>query len=84
MIYDHKAAMQLAIQEGEKGWGFVSPNPAVGCVILDKDGCLISKSYHKKFGSEHAEVNAVNQIKKKRECLLMYYFQSIIVFRNTG
>lgn len=31
----------------KKGFGKVAPNPMVGCVVLDKDGNLISKGYHK-------------------------------------
>ena len=31
-----KEAMCLAILEAQKGLGRVSPNPPVGCVILDK------------------------------------------------
>ena len=52
-------AMALAIQEAKKGAGFVSPNPLVGCVILDRDGKFLSKGYHQVFGGAHAEVNAV-------------------------
>jgi diaminohydroxyphosphoribosylaminopyrimidine deaminase / 5-amino-6-(5-phosphoribosylamino)uracil reductase len=61
----HEQAMLLAIEEGQKGWGFVSPNPAVGCVILDSSNNLLSKGYHKKFGGPHAEINALNAIKNK-------------------
>jgi diaminohydroxyphosphoribosylaminopyrimidine deaminase/5-amino-6-(5-phosphoribosylamino)uracil reductase len=54
--------MLLAIKEGKRGAGFVSPNPLVGCVILDRDGRLLSKGYHARLGEAHAEVNALNQI----------------------
>ena len=46
-----------------KGKGYVSPNPLVGCIII-KDGKIIGKGYHEKFGEAHAEVNAVNDAKK--------------------
>ena len=46
-----------------KGKGYVSPNPLVGCIIV-KDGKIIGKGYHEKFGEAHAEVNAVNDAKK--------------------
>jgi diaminohydroxyphosphoribosylaminopyrimidine deaminase/5-amino-6-(5-phosphoribosylamino)uracil reductase len=52
-------AMQLAIDEAAKGLPFVSPNPAVGCVVLDADGGFLSSGYHQKYGEAHAEVNAV-------------------------
>jgi diaminohydroxyphosphoribosylaminopyrimidine deaminase/5-amino-6-(5-phosphoribosylamino)uracil reductase len=56
-------AMQLAISEGKKGAGFVSPNPLVGCVILDKNGDLIGKGYHARVGEAHAEIHALESVK---------------------
>lgn len=56
--------MTECIQLAQKGKGFVSPNPLVGCVII-KDGNVIGKGYHKKYGEAHAEVNAVTDAKKK-------------------
>lgn len=49
----------MAISEAQKGLGFVSPNPPVGAIILDADGFLISSGYHKKFGGDHAEIEAL-------------------------
>lgn len=53
-------AFRLAIAEGKKGYGFVSPNPAVGCVFLDKNFGFISKGFHQRYGGPHAEVEAYN------------------------
>ena len=53
-------AMLMAIAEGKKGAGFVSPNPLVGCTILDRDYNLLSTGYHAKYGEAHAEANAGN------------------------
>ena len=50
--------MQRALYLAERGKGFVSPNPMVGCVIV-KDGRIIGEGWHKRFGEAHAEVNAV-------------------------
>lgn len=58
-------AMVLAIEEGKKGAGFVSPNPLVGCVILDRQQNLIGKGYHARVGEAHAEINAVNSVADK-------------------
>ncbi len=52
-------AMRLAIQQAYKGLGFVSPNPLVGCVILDSQNRFISKGHHARYGEGHAEVNAL-------------------------
>ncbi len=55
-------AMALAIAEAKKGFGFVSPNPVVGCVILDSKQQLLSIGYHHKVGGPHAEIEALNSI----------------------
>ena len=46
----------------EKGFGHVSPNPMVGCLIVHK-GEIIGSGYHKVYGGPHAEVNAINSVK---------------------
>lgn len=56
-------AMQMALAEARKGYGFVSPNPAVGCVILDKQFRLLSVGYHHACGQDHAEVDALKKVK---------------------
>lgn len=50
--------MQLAIEEARKGCGWTNPNPMVGAVIV-KEGRVIGKGYHKKYGELHAERNAI-------------------------
>jgi len=56
------------IKLAKNGAGFVSPNPLVGCVIT-KNGKIIGEGYHKKYGSPHAEVNAINNAKNKKHNL---------------
>lgn len=51
--------MELALTEAEKGVGRTSPNPAVGALIV-KDGQIVGKGYHKKAGTPHAEIHAMN------------------------
>lgn len=51
--------MKLALHEARKGIGRTSPNPCVGAVIV-KDGKVIAKGYHKKAGTPHAEIHALN------------------------
>jgi diaminohydroxyphosphoribosylaminopyrimidine deaminase/5-amino-6-(5-phosphoribosylamino)uracil reductase len=51
--------MQRAIELARKGEGFVEPNPMVGCVLV-KDGEIVGEGYHKQFGGNHAEVEALN------------------------
>jgi diaminohydroxyphosphoribosylaminopyrimidine deaminase/5-amino-6-(5-phosphoribosylamino)uracil reductase len=57
-----KQAMLMAIEEGKKGAGFVSPNPMVGCVILDKEARLIGVGYHTRLGGDHAEIAALKSV----------------------
>lgn len=55
--------MRLAIQEAQKGAGFVAPNPLVGCVILSAKGELLSVGHHARVGQDHAEVQALEAIR---------------------
>jgi diaminohydroxyphosphoribosylaminopyrimidine deaminase/5-amino-6-(5-phosphoribosylamino)uracil reductase len=59
-----KQAMLMAIEEARKGAGFVSPNPLVGCVIVDRDHQLLSCGHHARAGQAHAEVNALAAVGK--------------------
>ena len=53
--------MHLCLTQAAKGFGHVSPNPMVGCVIVHND-TVVAASYHKVYGGPHAEVNAIHQI----------------------
>jgi diaminohydroxyphosphoribosylaminopyrimidine deaminase/5-amino-6-(5-phosphoribosylamino)uracil reductase len=59
----NKDYMQLALELARRGFGNVEPNPIVGCVIV-KDGRVIGKGWHRKFGGPHAEINALNDCRK--------------------
>ena len=48
----------------KRGAGYVSPNPLVGCIIIN-DGIIIGEGYHQKYGEPHAEANAIEDAKKK-------------------
>jgi len=63
--------MQYAIDIAKNGTGYVNPNPLVGAVIV-KDGKIIGKGYHKKFGDWHAEINAINSCKEDIKGADMY------------
>lgn len=54
--------MKKCIKLALKGDGNVSPNPLVGCVVLDKDGKQISTGYHKGYGMLHAEADALSKL----------------------
>lgn len=50
----HEQFMREAISLALKGMGHVSPNPMVGAVIV-RDGEVIGRGYHRKYGDLHAE-----------------------------
>jgi len=56
--------MTMALTQARLGMGSVEPNPAVGCII-EKGGQVIGKGYHKKYGTAHAEINALADCSKR-------------------
>ncbi|HTK83356.1 MAG TPA: bifunctional diaminohydroxyphosphoribosylaminopyrimidine deaminase/5-amino-6-(5-phosphoribosylamino)uracil reductase RibD [Bacteroidota bacterium] len=50
--------MKQCLLLARKGGGYVSPNPMVGAVIVQR-GKILGTGYHKKFGGPHAEVYAI-------------------------
>ncbi|MBR9917300.1 bifunctional diaminohydroxyphosphoribosylaminopyrimidine deaminase/5-amino-6-(5-phosphoribosylamino)uracil reductase RibD [bacterium] len=63
----HESWMKEALELASEGKGSVSPNPMVGCIIVDSDGNKIGQGYHKRFGEAHAEVNAIASVKDKKK-----------------
>ncbi len=53
--------MQRALDLALRGQGNVSPNPMVGCVIVN-EGKTMGEGWHKKYGGPHAELNAVTAV----------------------
>lgn len=56
--------MQRALDLAVVALGKVSPNPMVGCVIVQGEK-IIGEGWHKIFGQDHAEVNAIASVKSK-------------------
>lgn len=55
--------MNICLELAMKGRGKTSPNPLVGCVVLDKNGEVISIGYHAGYGENHAERDALMKLK---------------------
>ncbi|WP_189081745.1 bifunctional diaminohydroxyphosphoribosylaminopyrimidine deaminase/5-amino-6-(5-phosphoribosylamino)uracil reductase RibD [Mangrovihabitans endophyticus] len=53
--------MRRAIALAARGLGTASPNPVVGCVILDPAGEVVGEGFHAYAGGPHAEIVALGQ-----------------------
>lgn len=62
LSYDEKY-MRLAMQLAGNAIGRTSPNPLVGAVIV-KDNRVVGCGWHRKAGTPHAEVHALNQARE--------------------
>ncbi len=51
--------MRRALELAAQAEGDTSPNPMVGCVLVDAEGNIAGEGYHHKAGQPHAEVNAL-------------------------
>ncbi|MEU5719554.1 bifunctional diaminohydroxyphosphoribosylaminopyrimidine deaminase/5-amino-6-(5-phosphoribosylamino)uracil reductase RibD [Streptomyces sp. NPDC020403] len=54
-------AMRRAITLAARGLGATSPNPVVGCVVLDVTGQQAGEGYHRRAGGPHAEIHALRE-----------------------
>ncbi|MEU0570273.1 bifunctional diaminohydroxyphosphoribosylaminopyrimidine deaminase/5-amino-6-(5-phosphoribosylamino)uracil reductase RibD [Nonomuraea sp. NPDC005983] len=53
--------MARAVELAARGLGSTSPNPVVGCVVLDAAGDVAGEGFHAYAGGPHAEVVALRQ-----------------------
>ena len=59
-----KKFMSLAYDLAKRGQYTTKPGVNVGCVIV-KEGKIIGQGWYEKYGGCHAEVNAINSVKKR-------------------
>ena len=64
---NYETLMRRCFELAKQGEGRVSPNPLVGCVVLDKDGYIVSEGYHHKYGENHAERDALLKLHNGEE-----------------
>jgi len=64
--------MRRAIELAEKHRGRTSPNPIVGCVIVDAKGNVIAEGAHKGPGQPHAEIVALQRLGGRAPGATMY------------
>lgn len=56
--------MQRALELARRGMGVSSPNPAVGCVIVDRAGQVLGEGWHEYDLKDHAEIVALREAKQ--------------------
>lgn len=54
-----RSAMRRAVELAARGTGSTSPNPVVGCVVLDASGRVVGEGWHQRAGGPHAEIHAL-------------------------
>jgi diaminohydroxyphosphoribosylaminopyrimidine deaminase/5-amino-6-(5-phosphoribosylamino)uracil reductase len=57
--HDDIAHMRHALRLAERSLGTVAPNPAVGCVIVSPEGCVVGRGWTQPGGRPHAETCAL-------------------------
>ena len=60
-----KDYMELAARMAERAQGLTSPNPPVGAIIV-KNGIILSRGFTQPGGKPHAEIDAINKVKNKK------------------
>lgn len=63
--------MKKCIELAKQAQGETSPNPLVGCIVLNDIGEIISTGYHKKYGENHAERDALLKLVDAKNCTLI-------------
>jgi diaminohydroxyphosphoribosylaminopyrimidine deaminase/5-amino-6-(5-phosphoribosylamino)uracil reductase len=64
-------ALQLAFALAEIAEGDTSPNPLVGAVVV-RDGEIVGRGYHRRFGGPHAEVFALEEAGERARGATLY------------
>jgi diaminohydroxyphosphoribosylaminopyrimidine deaminase/5-amino-6-(5-phosphoribosylamino)uracil reductase len=57
--------MKRALKLAQQSVGVSSPNPAVGCVLVQSDGSIVGEGFHKYEEFDHAEIVALKRAGEK-------------------
>lgn len=71
MATEKELYLKRALRLAARGKGLTSPNPLVGAVLV-KSGRIIGEGYHRYFGGDHAEVDALKKTKGFPEGSTLY------------
>ena len=75
--------MNRCIELAELAQGNTTPNPLVGCVVVNSQGQIISEGYHKKYGENHAERDALLKLADAKGCTLVVNLEPCSHFGKT-
>jgi len=67
----HQNLMRKASRLALRARGQTSPNPLVGALVV-KDGKILGRGFHRRAGTPHAEVIALDRIKEKVKGATLY------------
>jgi diaminohydroxyphosphoribosylaminopyrimidine deaminase/5-amino-6-(5-phosphoribosylamino)uracil reductase len=67
-----RAHMARCLELAGRYRGRTSPNPIVGCVIVDRRGKVIAEGAHKAPGTDHGEIAALRKLKFKAPGATLY------------
>jgi diaminohydroxyphosphoribosylaminopyrimidine deaminase/5-amino-6-(5-phosphoribosylamino)uracil reductase len=68
---NHEKFIKKVFNLASKAKGRTSSNPLVGCLIV-KNNKIIARGYHKKYGANHAEIDALKKCGLKSRGAIMY------------
>src|SRR5215470_14087108 len=63
--------MEHALALARKGVGLASPNPTVGCVIVN-DGQIVGEGFHQYDWRDHAEIGALKSARERARGATLY------------
>ncbi len=80
---EDEAWMMKALAEGRRGLGLTAPNPPVGAIIV-KDGIELSRGWHQKAGTAHAERDALKKTNHARGATIYVTLEPCSTVGRTG
>lgn len=67
----YESEMTRCIKLAKLSTGYTSPNPMVGCVVINDEGKILATGYHKKYGANHAERDALLKLDNAKGATLI-------------
>jgi diaminohydroxyphosphoribosylaminopyrimidine deaminase / 5-amino-6-(5-phosphoribosylamino)uracil reductase len=64
--------MRRALFHAARGQGRTTPNPMVGAVVVSADGVVVGQGWHRRAGTPHAEVHALDEAGERTRGATLY------------